>query len=50
MSYCQSALDGEHRWEYTSSGEGGDHYRCMNAGCGETRHQFVDGCGRWGEK
>ena len=45
MSYCQSTRDGEHRWEYTSSGEGGDYYRCLNAGCGETMHQLIDGIG-----
>jgi len=32
-----------HRWEYAESADGGDYYRCMNANCGETLFQPMDG-------
>lgn len=47
MNNCQSvmAVDGEHRLEYHRSADGGDYYICVNANCGETIHQFIDGIG-----
>jgi hypothetical protein len=44
MSYCQSSptSDGEHRWEWWGEENGETMYRCMNAGCGEVKFQFVD--------
>lgn len=36
MSMCLTGHNGEHRWQYHQSKDGGDVYTCMNANCGET--------------
>jgi hypothetical protein len=35
----------KHRWEFVESSDGGDHYQCMNANCGEVLFEAMDGIG-----
>lgn len=42
MSICLTGSNGQHRWEYLKTMDGGDVYVCLNSGCGETMIEHLD--------
>jgi len=40
---CPHTSDGEHKWVFTGYHDKADHYICLNAMCGQTKMELLDG-------